>query len=192
MSSLKEYIAKRLKTDPEFADGFETGYAQFKQSVLQELAEEQAGITQSEVKLGKTLVELEKWFQHIFEPEWQPAPAFRSADDSNKEATIERERLIDLGVQPDGSRCLVVLVATLTKEADRKTGFRLEVYPTESQPHLPPNLQLSVLSETGETLKTSQPRDNYIRLPKLKGISGERFRVQVSLGDINVTQDFEI
>jgi hypothetical protein len=56
MSDLKKYITKRLKTDPEFADGFETGYADFKQTVLQEIAREQAGIKMA-VKLGQ-------WLQH--------------------------------------------------------------------------------------------------------------------------------
>ncbi len=56
MSDLRKYIAKRLKTDPKFADGFETGYADFKQSVLQEIAREQAGI--------KTPVKLGQWLQH--------------------------------------------------------------------------------------------------------------------------------
>ncbi len=84
----------------------------------------------------------------------------------------------------------MVLVATLSKEAYGKVGIRLEVYPSESQSHLPPDLELSVLSDIAE--KTAQPKDNYIRLPKLKGIPGERFSVQVSLGDISVTEDFEI
>jgi HTH-type transcriptional regulator/antitoxin HipB len=30
MSDLKKYIAKRKKTDKEFAEGFEEGYEQFK------------------------------------------------------------------------------------------------------------------------------------------------------------------
>jgi hypothetical protein len=190
MSDLRQYIAKRLKTDSEFADGFETGYAEFKQSVQQEIAREQAEIKAEQVGHSKTRVTLGRWFQHIFEPEWQAAFAFRSTDDSNNGAIIEREKLIDLGVQPDGSHCLVVLVATLTKEADGKVGIRLQVYPTQSQPELPPDLQLSVLSDIGE--KTAQPKDNYIRLPKLKGRSGERFSVQVSLGDVSVTEGFEI
>jgi hypothetical protein len=69
VSDLRQYIAKRLKSDPEFADGFETGYAEFKQSVLQELTSEQDGITQAEAAPSNTLDQLGKWSQHIFEPE---------------------------------------------------------------------------------------------------------------------------
>jgi len=190
MSDLRQYIAKRLKSDHEFADGFEIGYAEFKQSVQQEIAREQTEIKAAQVGHSKTRVTLGRWFQHIFESEWQAAFAFRSADDFNNGAIIEREKLIDLGVQPDGSHCLVVLVTTLSKEADGKVGIRLQVYPTENQLHLPPDLELSVLSDIAE--KTAQPKDNYIRLQKLKGLPGERFSVQVSLGNISVTEDFEI
>ena len=34
MSDLKKYIAKRKKTDKEFAEGFEEGYKQFKIGVV--------------------------------------------------------------------------------------------------------------------------------------------------------------
>lgn len=34
MSDLKKYIANRKKIDPEFAEGFEIGYEQFKLGVM--------------------------------------------------------------------------------------------------------------------------------------------------------------
>ncbi len=49
MSDLKKYIAKRKKTDAEFAEGFEEGYENFKIRVLLRQARESAGITQDEV-----------------------------------------------------------------------------------------------------------------------------------------------
>ncbi|MBP6002198.1 MAG: helix-turn-helix transcriptional regulator [Pyrinomonadaceae bacterium] len=54
MSDLKKYIEKRKKVDPEFADGYDEGYAQFKFGVLLQMSREKAGMTQEEVaqKLG--------------------------------------------------------------------------------------------------------------------------------------------
>lgn len=54
MSDLKKYIEKRKKVDPEFAEGYDEGYAQFKFGVLLQMSREQAGMTQEEVaqKLG--------------------------------------------------------------------------------------------------------------------------------------------
>ena len=49
MNDLKKYIAKRKKTDKEFAEGFEVGYEQFKIGVVLRQARESAGLTQEEL-----------------------------------------------------------------------------------------------------------------------------------------------
>ena len=49
-----QYIANRKKTDPEFADGYDEGYENFKIGVLLQLSREQAELTQDQVakKMG--------------------------------------------------------------------------------------------------------------------------------------------
>ena len=49
MSDLQKYIKKRKKRNPEFANGFDTGYEQFKIGVLLKQAREEAGLTQEEL-----------------------------------------------------------------------------------------------------------------------------------------------
>ena len=49
MSDLKKYINKRKKTDPVFANGFESGYEQFKIGVMLKIAREEAGLTQEQL-----------------------------------------------------------------------------------------------------------------------------------------------
>ena len=49
MSDLKNYIAKRKKTDKAFAEGFEKGYKHFKIGVVLRQARESAGLTQEEL-----------------------------------------------------------------------------------------------------------------------------------------------
>jgi len=49
MSDVRRYIEKRVKVDPEFAEGLELGYADFKIGVLLRQARETAGLTQEEV-----------------------------------------------------------------------------------------------------------------------------------------------
>ena len=51
MSDLEQYINKRIKSDAAFAEGFETGYNDFKIGVLLRQAREAAGLTQEEVAL---------------------------------------------------------------------------------------------------------------------------------------------
>ena len=49
MSDVKQYIQNRAERDPEFADNYEIGYADFKIGVILRQAREAAGLTQDEV-----------------------------------------------------------------------------------------------------------------------------------------------
>lgn len=49
MSDLQRYIDARKARDPEFAEGFEEGYNNFKIGVLLRQAREAAGLTQEDV-----------------------------------------------------------------------------------------------------------------------------------------------
>ena len=49
MSDLERYIRGRKRRDPEFAEGFESGFEQFKIGVILRAAREKAGLTQEEV-----------------------------------------------------------------------------------------------------------------------------------------------
>ena len=49
MSDLTEYVRARAARDPEFAEGFEEGYADFKIGAMLRQAREQAGLTQEEI-----------------------------------------------------------------------------------------------------------------------------------------------
>lgn len=49
MSDVKRYIQERTERDPEFAENYEVGYADFKIGVILRQAREAAGLTQDEV-----------------------------------------------------------------------------------------------------------------------------------------------
>ena len=49
MSDLKKYIEKRKVTNPEFAEGFEEGYENFRIGIMLKQARLDAGLTQDEV-----------------------------------------------------------------------------------------------------------------------------------------------
>ena len=49
MSDLNRYVERRSQNDPDFADSFEAGYADFKIGVLLRQAREDAGLTQEQV-----------------------------------------------------------------------------------------------------------------------------------------------
>jgi HTH-type transcriptional regulator / antitoxin HipB len=54
MDDLDRFVEKRKREDPEFAEGFDEGYENFKIGVLFKTSREQAGLTQEQVarKLG--------------------------------------------------------------------------------------------------------------------------------------------
>jgi ribosome-binding protein aMBF1 (putative translation factor) len=49
MKTLKKYIRDRKAKDHKFAEGFETGYEEFKIGVMLKSAREDAGLTQEEL-----------------------------------------------------------------------------------------------------------------------------------------------
>ena len=49
MDDLERYVTERKKRSPEFADGFEIGYEQFKIGVILRAAREEAGLTQDDL-----------------------------------------------------------------------------------------------------------------------------------------------
>jgi HTH-type transcriptional regulator/antitoxin HipB len=49
MSDLKKYIKNRKSRDSEFANGFDSGYEQFKIGVILKNAREEAGLTQEQM-----------------------------------------------------------------------------------------------------------------------------------------------
>ena len=49
MSDVETYTARRKKTNPEFADGFEEGYRDFEIGILLRQAREEAGLTQEQL-----------------------------------------------------------------------------------------------------------------------------------------------
>lgn len=49
MKYLNTYISERKKKDPEFTQGFESGYQEFKIGVMLKVAREEAGLTQEQL-----------------------------------------------------------------------------------------------------------------------------------------------
>ncbi len=49
MSDLQEYIENRKKTDPEFAESYDSGYKEFKIGVILREARRKSGLTQEEL-----------------------------------------------------------------------------------------------------------------------------------------------
>ena len=49
MSDVQKYIKRRKKTDPDFAEDFDTGYESFRIGAILRQAREEAGLTQEQI-----------------------------------------------------------------------------------------------------------------------------------------------
>ncbi len=146
-------------------------------------------------------VNLSQWFKNIFETNWQPLEAFFGtqnlafnfrSDSQFNEATIKRAKLLNLGVQL-GSQSVAMLVA-ITPEVEQKVSILVQVHPVNGEVVLPPNLELALLSLSGEILQEAQSRseDNYIQLKRFRGLPGENFNIQIVFGNVTITETFVI
>jgi hypothetical protein len=168
-------------------------------------------------KPAKTRVNLSQWFENVFEAGWQSLEALLGTNQENlafsfrsasglSERQVKRAKLINLGLQL-GSQSVALLVALalakrdevhlaegIAPEADQKVNILVQMHPVGGETYLPPNLTLSLLSESGDTLQEVQSRsqDNYIQLKRFRGNPGECFTIQVTFGDASMTETFEI
>jgi hypothetical protein len=148
-------------------------------------------------------VNLSQWFQNAYQAGWQSLEALFGSDAENLafsfrattapiEAEAKRVKLIDFS--PELTEPAVVLLVALTAETDGRVGIRVQLRPTPGNPYLPANIELTLRSESGQTVQSvrARDRDNFIQLKRFKSPPGMRFRLQVTLGDFSITEDFVV
>ena len=150
--------------------------------------------------LNQVRTKLSQWLQEIVDEGWQTLDALINSEANLALSTrnifletgTKAGKLINLGMQL-GSQTVVMLI-TVTQEAEEKIGISLQVYPSGGEFYLPPDLKIVLLSKAGKILQEvrSRPQDNYIQLKSFKGEPGKRFSIEISLGDASVTEEFEL
>ncbi|MDZ4877310.1 MAG: hypothetical protein CLLPBCKN_006745 [Chroococcidiopsis cubana SAG 39.79] len=145
---------------------------------------------------------LSRWFQKQFDNGWQsleslstthhPTLALRHGHTSQlHENSTKGVKLIDLGLQLGNQSLALVMI--VMPDSDRQVAtIIVQVHPKARENYLPPDIQLILLSESGETLQSAQSRhqDNYIQLRRFRCELGESFTIQVADGKIAVTEKF--
>ncbi|MDX2232260.1 MAG: DUF1822 family protein [Leptolyngbyaceae cyanobacterium bins.349] len=164
--------------------------------LMRDLQQRQTAIQpSSEVNLGQ-------WLHNQFEAGWQAIEdvlrsessltfAYRSELQSQPE-TVRRAKLVNLNVQLVEQ--VIVLLVAITPEADQKVRISVQVHPLGENPYLPSDLSIRLLSEVGEELQQvrSRSHDNYIQLPRFRGVPQERFQLQLSCNGVSVTEFFTL
>jgi hypothetical protein len=146
---------------------------------------------------------LNHWLQGLFETGWrslddligtaQPLALSFRADTLVSEATVRRAKLLDMVLQLDTQP--VVLLVAVTPEAEQQLGISVQVHPVAGEQYLPVDFTLRLLTDAGEALQEvrSRQQDNFIRLKRFRGKPGERFDIQIALGEkVSITESFVI
>lgn len=155
----------------------------------------------------KPLIRIGQWLDGIFPSGWEsieslmsllPGPkpylaaGLRTADSSLERTQAKRGKLLDMGLDLEGQR--VVLLVNVTQAEDKKLSVLVQLHPSGEAQYLPAGIALTLLSDAGQTLQEVQARaqDNYIQLKSFKGLSSVLFRIAISLGEVRLHEAFEL
>lgn len=154
-------------------------------------------------QLSTSTINLSQWLQGKFTLGWQPftefirsttgipAYALRSFPESIP-TTVEGVKLLDLGMQL-GDLSVALLIG-MTPEQDDKIGVRVQLHPASEKNHLPTNIKLALLNQSGDTLQEFEARnqDELIQLKRFTCPRKKRFLIRVALNSYSITEEFAI
>ncbi len=145
---------------------------------------------------------LSRWLEGYFDSGWQSAeellaqyawtPAFRQGSSPTQTPLqIKQAKQLDLGVTLGAEQ--VTLVLEIDQDTESMVNIRVRLYPLGGPLYLPEKLTVAVLDETDTVCLTAQARsvDNYLQL-YFRGHPGEPFKVQVTLRDVCIVENFII
>lgn len=156
------------------------------EDVVAQLYSSQDEIKKVDSDSEKALIHLLK-NTHNEEIRWKAAELLWEINPQNPAGGIRKA--IDLGIH--FHKNAVALMVAILPKPDESLAILIRVYPGSNKNHLPPGLQLSGLDAEGNSFFTVQSRnkDNYIQF-KFTAELGDKFNIQVALGDANITERF--
>lgn len=152
------------------------------------------------------LVQLNQWLHHAFATGWEAVEelfkppqaelAFNFRDSysikykqkKNVAEGVKRGKLFRFKQDGEPMALIIGVKPTASLELD----ISVEVYPTNGQTYLPPDLHLMVLDEAGEAVMQAKARSTESIQLEFSGEPGESFGVKVALGDVSITEEFLI
>ncbi|WP_189523391.1 DUF1822 family protein [Nostoc sp. PA-18-2419] len=156
-------------------------------------------VTKSQVKTNN----LSKWLQNSFDNGWQSLNtlfnqesrnlpySFRYHEIAAKGTSVDAIKLIDLEMRLSNQS--VALLIGLTPENDR-IAVRVQLHPAQGKTYLPFNIKLVLISQSDSIIQEikSRTQDNFIQLKRFICPAGKIFKIQVSIDELSVTEEFLI
>lgn len=128
------------------------------------------------------------------ETRWQAALSLGKIDPGNPHGGIKKGKLIDLGLQLEGQK--IVLIVAIMPQAQNKVGVWIQLKPANELIKLPPHLKLIILSES-KTLLEAESRSDIEGKGKDKCLqlrftppARTNFQVQLNLHNVIFSEDF--
>lgn len=140
------------------------------------------------------IVNISQWMQELITEGWQNLENILNPQQlafvRSRQFSITQAKKIDLGLQLDSTP--IALVARVASENDDTISMTIQACPLEST-YLPQGLELIVNDENGESVlnATSREHDNWVEVT-LSAQIGEKFSVDICLGESKVTQEFVV
>jgi len=144
-------------------------------------------------------INISGWLHNEFEADWQNVEDIlgTSKPKRNKDvrkmigaSIVKRAKILNFGEQLD--KRSVVLIVAIQPESNQQVSVGIQVHPHINETYLPPSLQLTLFSDSGEIMREmrSPTNTNFMQLPLVKVEPGEKFSIQVALEDVSLIEEF--
>ncbi|MBW4678282.1 MAG: DUF1822 family protein [Desmonostoc geniculatum HA4340-LM1] len=143
---------------------------------------------------------LSQWLQGNFGQIWQsikelltPQPNFefifqRAGVQGSTVSNVQGVKLIDVGTNQ------VELLVNLRRDTEKIVDILVQIKRANNQLHLPVNLTLALLSDTGQSIYEVESSDSLesLQLPSFTANIGDKFSIQISCDNLTIQEDFLI
>lgn len=151
-------------------------------------------------------VHLGNWLEGIFDKTWEAIETItqpshlelgwnvrqhhRTPSQTSDSHTSAIERVKIVSLEPPGTE--MALLVGLTPATPSELNISVELYPTQVYSHLPEQLQLMILDNSGKSIMQAEAGGSERLLFKFSGELGEQFSIKIAWGDISITEAFVI
>ncbi|MEO1396840.1 MAG: DUF1822 family protein [Cyanobacteria bacterium J06634_5] len=160
------------------------------------------------ISLGKprnTPVQLSRWLQGQFEPDWQsleqlfalaprPAVQLRNTYHLRDKTLVKRCKSIWLGLPSDTQAVNAFLLMAAQRESENLYKVCVQVQPAQAVETLPASLTVNLLDAERAIVASvsAEPADAFIRLPYFRGALSESFEIELTFGKHRHSELFTI
>lgn len=149
------------------------------------------------------IINVAQWFKRSFEGGWcsieklindnslKVAYSFRQKNSQESDHVAEGVKLLDLGSEVEKEVALIVKIFSQKKET---INVRIQLQSVNGENYLPSNIKLKLLSNSSQVIQEVKAgdKDNLIQLKEFTCQEGIFIHVQVTLGDLTLTESFKV